>query len=439
MLERLKTKFFSDKSRSNFIKDSAMAMSLKLLGIASSYIFILLITKNFGAEGWGKYSLTMSFIIFWMLLGKIGFDLALLKYTSSNEAKNDRHLTKQIYVKGISFCLGLCIFLTLILMIFSKDIAVLLFQKEYMSDFIFYSSFLIICQIGYIIHSEGLRGLKKYNAYQFIQFIGAQLFGSILLFLYPYFTEKNDLLPLKILVISSFIVFLISTYLWLKEILFIKSKNLFSFPLKQIIRVSFPMFISNAMFVTLNWIDTLLLGIYQVDEAEIGVYNISLKVAAIINLPLLAVSGIVASSISEQHTLGNTQQLQKIIKDSSLLIFSATLAIYIAFLIYPTFFLGFFGQNFTKGTEVLLIVSSGFLVSSFSGCTDIILQMTNNEKLFQNIIIGATLLNVLLNLILIPYWGIKGSAIASMCSICFWNILSVYYIKKRLGVNSLII
>ena len=107
MLERLKTKFFSDTQRLNLFKDSAIAMGLRLLGLLSSYIFILLITKNFGSEGWGKYSLTMSFVIFGILIGKAGFDLALLKYTSSNEAKNERELTKAIYRKGVLFCLSL--------------------------------------------------------------------------------------------------------------------------------------------------------------------------------------------------------------------------------------------------------------------------------------------------------------------------------------------
>src|SRR5690606_16302184 len=125
---------------------------------------------------------------------------------------------------------------------------------------------------------------------------------------------------------------------------------------------------------------------------------------------------------------------QKSIKDSTRLIFSGTLLIFIGYLFFPTFFLGFFGESFSQGSNVLLIVSIGFLISSFAGCTDIILQMTNNERLFKNIILCAAILNVALNLILIPYYGIVGSAIANMVSICFWNITSVYFIKKKLKI-----
>lgn len=414
-----------------------VAMSLRLLGIFSSYIFIILITKNFGSEGWGRYSLTMSFVIFGILLGKAGFDLALLKYTSANEAKNERSVTRQIYFKGILFCLSISLALTIMLAVFSKEVAVLLFKKEYLSDYLFYGSFLIVLQVVFLIHSEGLRGLKKNYSYLFVQFIGIYFFGSLFLFLCLQFNLNNDLLSIQILVASSLLVFLISTYLWLKEIWFVKKERLPSFPLGKILKVSFPMFLSNTMFVILSWIDTLLLGVFQVDESEIGIYNVSLKVAAVMNLPLLAISGIIASNISEHYTKGDMANLGKTIQDSTRIIFSASVFIYILYLLFPSFFLGFFGDEFIKGSPVLIIISTGFLVSSFSGCTDIILQMTNHEKLFKNIIIGGAIVNLTLNLILIPTLGIIGAAIANMASACFWNLLSVYYIKKRLKLSSL--
>src|SRR5690606_1895318 len=112
-------------------KDSFVAISLRMVGILASYIFVLLITKNFGPEGWGRYSLVMSFIIFGVLFGKAGFDLALLKYTSAHEAKNERHIVRQIYFKAISLCLLICILLTGLLMAFSREVAFFLFKKEY--------------------------------------------------------------------------------------------------------------------------------------------------------------------------------------------------------------------------------------------------------------------------------------------------------------------
>jgi O-antigen/teichoic acid export membrane protein len=394
-------------------------MLLKFCGIAGSYIFLLMITKNFGTEGWGKFSLAISFVMFCILIGKSGFDMALLKFSSANEAKNERFLTREIYFKGIIFCLLISTILTLIILFFSEKIAIILFKKEYMADFLFYSAMLIVLHVVLLVNSEGLRGLKKNNTYLLS------------------FNEGNDILPLQVFIFGSFLVFLMSNYFWLKEIIFVKSEKKAAFPLKDILKVSFPMFVGNAMFVTLNWIDTLLLGVYGIHESEIGIYSAALKVAGIISLPILAVSAILASSVSEQFTLGNKEKLQRIVRDSTRIIFAASLLIYLLYLLFPSLFLGLLGEEFTKGSTVLIILSTGFLARAFTGCTDIILQMTNHERIFQNIIVGATILNLLLNIILIPYLGITGSAIASLVSSCFWNFTAVYYIKKRLSIKSI--
>jgi O-antigen/teichoic acid export membrane protein len=60
--------------------------------------------------------------------------------------------------------------------------------------------------------------------------------------------------------------------------------------------------------------------------------------------------------------------------------------------------------------------------------------MTGRQKAFQNIIMSASLLNVLLNFLLIPKYGGIGAAIASMASVVVWNIASVIYIKSYLDV-----
>jgi O-antigen/teichoic acid export membrane protein len=52
-------------------------------------------------------------------------------------------------------------------------------------------------------------------------------------------------------------------------------------------------------------------------------------------------------------------------------------------------------------------------------------------------IIGAFLINVILNYLLIPEFGMNGAAFASMISMVFWNIFSVIYINKTMGILTL--
>jgi O-antigen/teichoic acid export membrane protein len=65
--------------------------------------------------------------------------------------------------------------------------------------------------------------------------------------------------------------------------------------------------------------------------------------------------------------------------------------------------------------------------------------MTGKEKVFQNIILAATALNIALNAVLIPRYGINGAAVANMIALVFWNLSSVTYIKFSMNINTLYI
>ena len=96
--------------------------------------------------------------------------------------------------------------------------------------------------------------------------------------------------------------------------------------------------------------------------------------------------------------------------------------------------LSIFGEDFIIGKNALLILLIGQSVSVMSGSVGFILQMTGKEKIFQNILFLALLVNIGLNILLIPTYGILGAAIASTISIVFWNLTSVVYIYKEYQV-----
>ena len=93
----------------------------------------------------------------------------------------------------------------------------------------------------------------------------------------------------------------------------------------------------------------------------------------------------------------------------------------------------FFGKEFIAGSVALSLLLFGRLIESMSGTGNYILQILGYETIVRNIMFIAALLNIVLNFILIPIYGINGAAFASMISIVFWNIMYIFYIKQKLG------
>jgi O-antigen/teichoic acid export membrane protein len=127
--------------------------------------------------------------------------------------------------------------------------------------------------------------------------------------------------------------------------------------------------------------------------------------------------------------------LKKVVHQSTKMIFWTSVPLVTIFFIFPDFFLGLFGEEFETedAIKAFIFLSCGRLISSFSGSVGNILQMTGNQNIYALILFFGAILNIVLNLILIPKYGINGAAIASMSSLIVWNLSMIFVVKKKFG------
>ena len=98
--------------------------------------------------------------------------------------------------------------------------------------------------------------------------------------------------------------------------------------------------------------------------------------------------------------------------------------------IFSHFVLGLFGENYVLAKEALLFLLAGQFFVSLCGPGAIYLNMTGKQKKLNIILILGLVLNVVLNLALIPTYGIEGAAVATLTSMIFWNSIIVVVIYR---------
>ena len=86
-----------------------------------------------------------------------------------------------------------------------------------------------------------------------------------------------------------------------------------------------------------------------------------------------------------------------------------------------------FGEEFKSSIGVLLIYSFGLIFVFFGSLNNKLLMMDNLQKLMLGRNILGLVINVILNLILIPRYGISGAAIAT--------VLTEFFIVLSYGLN----
>jgi O-antigen/teichoic acid export membrane protein len=231
---------------------------------------------------------------------------------------------------------------------------------------------------------------------------------------------------------------LLSQILWKRNAGLEAVQHAGAIKLKDMLNVSLPMMLSSSMSFIMSWTAVIMLGMFSTD-AEVGVFNVASKIAICTSITLVAINSIAAPKFAEFYGKNDIKGLGKVARQSTKLIFWTSLPILATIFLLPDFILGFFGKDFKAGSTALLILTIGQFVNAISGSVGFILQMTGKEKVFQNIILAATALNIALNALLIPRYGINGAAVANMIAISFWNLSSVIYIKFSMNINTLYI
>jgi O-antigen/teichoic acid export membrane protein len=185
-----------------------------------------------------------------------------------------------------------------------------------------------------------------------------------------------------------------------------------------------------------NQTDIVMLGFFTTAE-EVGVYRIAAHGAQLVAFTLGAINMVISPHIARLYKAGNREQLQHMLTWSARLILASALPVALAFTLFGDLILGFmFGAEFTGGYWTLVILCGGQLVNAAMGSVAFILNMTGHERDSALGIGVAAGVNVLLNLALIPPFGIEGAAAATATSLTIWNIILARRVFQRTGLVS---
>ena len=412
-------------------KGSFVSLIIRILAVLTSYIFSLLIAKLYGASALGSFVLAQTMLLMVTIIAKLGFDTLSVKYISKNYKENNIQKIRSIYTVILKLVVVWSIILSILLFFLSDYIAVLIGKPE-MKKLYQIASIGILPFSLLLIHSESFRGLKNIIYYSIFRNMSTPFIASIILLLFYYFNMNTFEYPLYSYILSIIILSVISFILWNKKIPYPTNKNK-DIKIKPLLFESLPMMLTSSMSYILNWTSILILAYYR-PEWEIGVYNIAMKVSLLTGISLFAINSIAAPKFAEMYRKESMEEFKNIITQSTRLIFLSSFPFLLLFLIFPNFFLSLFGDEFIYGKWALIFLTIGQFINAISGSVGYILQMTGNQKIFQYIMISSTIINIILNLILVPKYGINGAAISSLISVSFWNITSIIIIKIKYNI-----
>lgn len=198
---------------------------------------------------------------------------------------------------------------------------------------------------------------------------------------------------------------------------------------------------SAGAFVTISGLNVLgtSLGIIMLGSmsgaSAAGIFGITNTAAALIALPLLAINTPLAPAISSAFSNGNKAEIQRLATKSARGAVLLCLPLALVYVLFGETFLGMFGEEFTAGYTTLLILTAGQVFNAALGSVGVLLQMTGHERDVVLALATAVVLNIVLNLVLIPYWGVEGAAVGTAANLVVWNTILLVRVQRRIAIR----
>jgi O-antigen/teichoic acid export membrane protein len=196
-----------------------------------------------------------------------------------------------------------------------------------------------------------------------------------------------------------------------------------------------PMLLIGGTQVVNSQTDVIMLGLLRSPE-EVGVYTVASRGTRLILLVMVAINTALGPVIARVYASGDLARLQNLATRSARGMFAASLPLALGLIVFGYWFLLIFGPEFTSGRDALSILCVGKMINVLAGSAGTILVMTGYEKQVALWVGLAALLNIVLNALLIPIYGIEGAAFTTALCESLMNIAVVIALYRRIKIHS---
>ncbi len=201
-------------------------------------------------------------------------------------------------------------------------------------------------------------------------------------------------------------------------------------------RAIWPLALLAGTQVVLQNTTILLLGLWST-AVETGLYKIAAAAANLALLGLQVVTLVIAPRFAHLYARGELQRLGRLASVGAGVALAAALLVAVPLLVAGPAILAFlYGEAFRAAYAPLAILLAGQVVNAFYGACVSLLNMCGHERATLWVLAGAALLNVALNALLIPTFGVRGAAFATLVSTVCWNVLLGRAVRRLLGISS---
>lgn len=416
-----------------FYRGSLQVFLLRISWAVIGFVGQILIARTLGVESYGQYSLIFAWLAVLCLPGRLGFDESSVKFVSKYLASEQpsrakafiRYATRYAIVASVLIAIAGYVILTR---------WVLVDPSALNAWFIGLLCLPLMCLNA--IRQGMLRGLKRFVYSQLPDSTVRPLIVIFLIIIASYGLGWTvDLTAVMwISLLALLVAFLLGGW-WLGQSMPVNSASGSINPRSDHwLKTSAWMAVLSSSILILNRTDILMLGAMR-EASDIALYSAAVRIATLFTFGLAAVNMAIAPLISKAHVKGDTEAMQQLMRKAATISMGVSVCLAIGVWFLGGFALSLFGDQYTQAMGVFYVLAGSHLVSAITGPTSTLMNMTGHHKRVAILFALAATINIVLNYLLIPHYGLLGAAIATLISASLWKLYSIYFVMTDLNLR----
>lgn len=421
---------------SKSISKVATGAGIILMGIFISkilgYLYRLIVAR-IGPEQYGLLSIALAVATLLANLALFGLGSGVLRYVSFYNGEETK--VKGAIISAIKMSSIFSIFLAIALFILSPYIAANIFKAQELTFFFRILAIIIPLIVIRDILLNAIKAFQKIKYEVYAKNIAENL--SKVFFTILFLSMGLGLLGAVFGYAAAMILSSVLVFYYIQKKVFPIFSSVSSMSLKkELLSYSWPLLISSQIFQLILWTDTIFIG-YFTNATETGIYNAALPTAQLLFILPYALTALLIPILSELKT-EREKEFQATYKIVTKWILLTNIVPFTLLIIYSEEIISIlFGDQYIRATVPLIILSVGYLLNYITLTSMNVLMLFKKTKTLFKISLIGLIISILLNLTLIPLYGINGAAISTAVAYIIMGILIFILSYNLTKINTL--
>lgn len=392
------------------------------------FLYRFVLARYLGPSDYGLFSLGIMTTGILSVFTLVGLHEGTKRFIVFYSEKGRADRLKGTVLIAFMTIVGLSLVICLPVYVLSGQISRIIFSKPELAAILTLFTAAVVFNSLLLLLQEVFVGLERPKLRALTEGFGVR-FCPLVCALYVILVEGNIVAIAESYLIGLFLASAAGCLI-LYKILFYRSEDGVDCRSRELFLYSFPLFFTGIVSLLYNWTDIFLIGVY-LPAASVGIYSAVFTITDSMPSIEIAVSALFLTRAVRCFVNRDIDGLERDFRSTRKKIVVLTLPVAVIFVLFPKVLIGLaFGDAFTGGAWAMIILSAGIFAGISFGPCQAVLMAAGQTKPLLSIHAGTSVLNIILNAMLIQIYGIEGAAMAT--SVClFLKHAGVYWMARR--------